>query len=178
MTAAQISEALGGRRSGRGYRAPCPGHPDKHPSLDLVDRDGTVLFVDRSGRCTQREVLLALRGLGLWHSESQKHAPHEPVDWQFRDPVIPTAKQQRQFTTDFLVATLFANLREAADELRGKAARGLDYLLESRDPAKPFEAGELRAGLGFAIEFGAIVPPGLSPGIVQRTIDLVCGGGR
>ena len=44
----------------------CPAHPDQHPSLSVDERDGRVLVIDRSGRCSQEEIIAALRARGLW----------------------------------------------------------------------------------------------------------------
>jgi Toprim domain len=64
VCAARISRALGGRRSGNGYLAPCPVHQDRKPSLSL--RDGTLgLLVHCFAGCDPRHVLAELRHCGL-----------------------------------------------------------------------------------------------------------------
>jgi hypothetical protein len=63
MTAAEIAQALGGRREGCSFRCPCPvqrGH-----SLIVTERRGKTLFNCRAG-CGQAEVLSALGNLGLF----------------------------------------------------------------------------------------------------------------
>lgn len=65
MNAADLCEVLGGQRNGKGWSALCPAHDDHEPSLDLVDKDGRVLFICRAG-CSQESVIDALRGRGLW----------------------------------------------------------------------------------------------------------------
>jgi hypothetical protein len=70
VTAASLRHALACGKPGCPCGAPgtkthCPSHQDRHPSLDVVGRDGRVLFVCRTG-CPQDEVLSALRRLGIW----------------------------------------------------------------------------------------------------------------
>ncbi len=66
INAASLAQALGGRKSGSGWIAPCPAHDDKHPSLSISEStDGTVLVYCHAG-CEQKKVLDALRSRGLW----------------------------------------------------------------------------------------------------------------
>jgi hypothetical protein len=65
MTAADIADALHGRRSGAGWVARCPAHKDKTPSLSIRESDSRILVHCFSG-CTQRDVVIALRERGLW----------------------------------------------------------------------------------------------------------------
>src|SRR5262245_21997029 len=66
MSAKELTRALGGKRVGAGYMAPCPAHDDREPSLSLADaRGGNVLFRCHAG-CTQQQVIDALRAQGLW----------------------------------------------------------------------------------------------------------------
>ena len=48
------------------YRACCPAHDDKSPSLSLTDVGDKVLFHCFAG-CSQTEVIDALRAQGIWH---------------------------------------------------------------------------------------------------------------
>ena len=48
------------------YRACCPAHDDKCPSLSLTDVGDKVLFHCFAG-CSQTEVIDALRAQGIWH---------------------------------------------------------------------------------------------------------------
>ena len=65
MTAEIIARALGGRKAGAGWTAPCPAHDDRNPSLSIRDADDKVLMRCHAG-CEQRRVIAALRGRGLW----------------------------------------------------------------------------------------------------------------
>ena len=68
-SATDISNALGGRRMGKGFIARCPAHDDRMPSLSIADgadgADGKILVHCHAG-CTQDEVIAALRTRGLW----------------------------------------------------------------------------------------------------------------
>lgn len=81
VTAAKISRALDGHRSGNSYIARCPAHEDKNPSLSLRDADGKVLVHCHAG-CDQRAVIDALRALGLWPDSMRLNAPK-----RYREPV-------------------------------------------------------------------------------------------
>jgi hypothetical protein len=161
MNAAEIAKALGGRRSGRGWRAPCPSHPDEHPSLDLEDRDGTVLLIDRSGRCTQREILDALCARGLWSRQpGHVRTPRPIIDWHFREPVIPTPEQDQQFDTQFCLAHLRGELAEATREIVELFQRA-KILLTPADLAR-----ELR----LAVAVGGVGNAGFGAGTISRAI--------
>lgn len=74
MTVQGIAEALGARRSGSGWKAPCPAHEDGNPSLSISEADGKILLHCHAG-CPQAAVIEALRERGLW---SEGHAQLEP----------------------------------------------------------------------------------------------------
>jgi putative DNA primase/helicase len=64
MTAQELAERLGGKRSGGGWRSLCPAHDDHDPSLDITeDKNGKILVTCRSG-CDQAAVIDALRSRG------------------------------------------------------------------------------------------------------------------
>jgi len=65
LDAQTISEALGGKRSGKGFTACCPAHDDKHPSLSISDGNNTILVHCFAG-CPQQDVIAALKDRGLW----------------------------------------------------------------------------------------------------------------
>ena len=76
-TARELTEQLGGRWNDRMRRgeAPCPAHDDRHPSLDIVEKNGKILLICRS-RCTQDAVLEQLRARGLWPARKAKANGH------------------------------------------------------------------------------------------------------
>ena len=65
MNAATLATALGGRKAGAGWTAPCPVHEDRTPSLAIRDAKGKVLVRCHAG-CSQRDVIAALKKRGLW----------------------------------------------------------------------------------------------------------------
>ena len=68
MNAHSIYAALGGRKSGNGYKVHCPAHNDEHPSLSVTDKDGTTLVHCHAG-CDSESVIGELRERGLWWAE-------------------------------------------------------------------------------------------------------------
>ena len=176
MNAAELAEALGGRKTSRGYKTPCPSHPDKHPSLNIEEHDGKVLLICRAG-CSQREVIAALTDRGLWKASSAPSS-RPPFRWMDRVPAeapsIPTCcldlnttcAHWRTFNADLLIARLHGNLTDAKAELIEKLERA----------GQPVTAHALRDGIEFAIPFGAIVPESVSSAIVARMVDLVLEG--
>ena len=60
-----LSRALRGKQVGQEYRACCPAHDDKNPSLSIGQGDKGVVFKCHAG-CSQGEVIDALRDKGLW----------------------------------------------------------------------------------------------------------------
>ena len=56
LTAEEVAAALGGKRSEKGWKAKCPAHDDKHPSLAISSgEDGKALVFCHAG-CTKDEV--------------------------------------------------------------------------------------------------------------------------
>ncbi len=177
VSAESIAVALGGRKTSRGWRARCPGHDDLHPSLDVTETPaGKVLFIDRSGRCTQAEIIAALHERSLWSAE---HQPSRPIEdpfpaSAFHEPTAPPCclegpphqcKHWRQFDTDMMVAKLHGNLLEAAGEIV-ELFKTEGYELT---PAK------LCDELNLAVELGGstIVPWHMSVGAVEKMIEVV-----
>jgi putative DNA primase/helicase len=85
MTAENIAKALGGRKAGTAWIAPCPAHEDSEPSLSIRDAEGGKLLVHCHAGCDQSQVIAELRSHGLWHENndrtrrySQPAAPARP----------------------------------------------------------------------------------------------------
>lgn len=68
MTAADLAQALGGRRVTRGWMARCPAHDDRKPSLSIAEGDDRSVVVKCFAGCSQDAVIAALRERGLWSS--------------------------------------------------------------------------------------------------------------
>jgi DNA primase len=71
MNADSLARALAARRSGSSWIATCPAHEDRNPSLSIREVDGKILIHCHAG-CSQRDVIEALKGSGLW--EPSQHA--------------------------------------------------------------------------------------------------------
>ncbi len=70
MNAETLARALGGRRTGSHWMAPCPTHEDRDPSLSIRDADdGKVLVYCHAG-CDQSLVIGELRSRRLWDNTS------------------------------------------------------------------------------------------------------------
>jgi putative DNA primase/helicase len=66
MKAETIAKALGGRKAGGIWMAPCPAHDDHTPSLSIRDAEKNKVLVRCHAGCDQERVIAALRGRGLW----------------------------------------------------------------------------------------------------------------
>jgi hypothetical protein len=60
MSGSELAEKLHGRRSGRGWIAKCPAHPDRAPSLSIRQGDAGRVLVHCFAGCTTASVLAAL----------------------------------------------------------------------------------------------------------------------
>lgn len=75
MNAETLARALGGRRIGSHWMAPCPVHDDRNPSFSIKDaEDGKVLVYCHAG-CGQSAVINELRSRGLWDDASGRWRP-------------------------------------------------------------------------------------------------------
>ena len=88
MNAAEIAQALGGRRCSGGWIARCPAHNDHNPSFSIQEApDGRVLLYCHAG-CGQAEVIHALQDQGLWLTNDRHQAKivrsqsHQPAQNQ------------------------------------------------------------------------------------------------
>lgn len=127
MTARELALAIDprARRIGRNYRVRCVSHDDHHASLDIADgANGKLLLIDRSGRCSQREIIDELRARGLWSSPP---APRRRWSWSeylARTRLRPrpwraTARTRREY----LLARLRDDLTIATREIEMLYAR-------------------------------------------------------
>jgi hypothetical protein len=130
MTAAEIAEALGfvgrPRQTSRGLtrRIRCPSHNDHHPSLDITDANGQVLFYCQSQHCSQGEIIEALRERGLWHTSRRRVTRKAVFRWEHHltpgvlsVPAGPDREFERAMTAAHSRGYLFGYLLEAAQEI-------------------------------------------------------------
>jgi AAA domain len=75
----QIAGALGGaKREGREWKALCPCHPDKDPSLSITEKDGKILLICRSAGCDQNRLFAEVgKRTGFWGSGSPQPEPRK-----------------------------------------------------------------------------------------------------
>ncbi|HEY9871352.1 MAG TPA: toprim domain-containing protein [Candidatus Obscuribacterales bacterium] len=80
LDAASVAAALGGRRSGRGYLAPCPTHADVGPSLSIRDGDDGKVWLTCFAGCDRRDVWAAIKGAGIVASDvrAERVTPRRP----------------------------------------------------------------------------------------------------
>jgi hypothetical protein len=97
MNAQQLVLALGGKwnEQKRCGRCRCPAHQDNDPSLDVVEKNGMVLFTCRAG-CTQESVLDALRTRGLWNTANGCDHNGLPPE---RHPELGAPDHRYEYTT-------------------------------------------------------------------------------
>ena len=104
MTASDLSDVLGGRKSGTGYIARCPAHEDRNPSLSITDsRDGKVLFRCHAG-CSQSAVIDALRSRGLWTGKTDHVGQPRSTSPRYRPPAAATTASncvQRKIVNEY-----------------------------------------------------------------------------
>lgn len=72
MSAAELAKALGGRRYGRAWKARCPAHLDKNPSLSISDSASGRVLVRCHAGCEQMAVIDRLRDMGLWGTSERR----------------------------------------------------------------------------------------------------------
>jgi putative DNA primase/helicase len=75
MNAAALAHALGGKRSGRQWKAKCPAHNDREPSLIIFDGREQVQVRCLAG-CRQEDLISTLAAMGLWdvcHTNDTAH---------------------------------------------------------------------------------------------------------
>jgi len=187
VNAAELASALGcsigPRRSSRGltYRVKCPAHPDRNPSLDITDADGTILLACRAG-CRNREDLIPkLIDMGHWKARSGQISSRAiGVDWAahltidapkvppccLRGPESgePTCEHWRAFDAEMAIARLHTNLHEAANEVVALFETARIELTDA----------ELGQELKLAVDLAgsAIVPCNITLEIVGKMIAL------
>src|SRR5208283_3006881 len=100
MTAAEIAQALNGRRVGNGYMVSCVSHRDPTPSLHLNDTSDGKVLVHCQAACSQESVVAGLRARGLWPNRNGVYrSADRPGGTGFGSDVRPEAASAA--TTDF-----------------------------------------------------------------------------
>jgi hypothetical protein len=107
MRTSEIAGMFGGRRSGEGWIARCPAHPDRHPSLSIRKGNGDKTILHCFGGCTTPKVLAAS---GLRMRDLFVGRPPSPLERR-KALALQEAQQRR--------AKMLSRAEgEAADEVR------------------------------------------------------------
>jgi hypothetical protein len=85
ITAAEISNALGGRRSGNGFIAACPAHDDNSPSLSISDGINAKIIVKCHAGCDSAHVIDALKARNLWPQKTIEQNPKKKTEYVYAD---------------------------------------------------------------------------------------------
>ena len=72
INAKYVSDALGGKKSGIGYTAPCVAHDDANPSMSIADGKNGGIVVKCHAGCDQRELMHVLMARDLWPAPPEK----------------------------------------------------------------------------------------------------------
>jgi len=110
-----ISDALGGKHSGKGFLACCPAHDDSHPSLSITDGDNGKPLVHCLSGCTQDQVITALKGLNLWPTHDGQKLTQQELDAKRREAKeLKALREQEQAKNQAMAATRAQAILEAA----------------------------------------------------------------
>jgi hypothetical protein len=172
----------GARRYGRNWRVRCIGHDDRHRSLDIADLpSGKIGLIDRSGRCSNEELVDRLRALGHWAPERRDVRCTPRFSWEdyWRSHPFDATKaapaccyQQegcehwREFNLKYRLAFLRGELEAATSEIEAK----YQVAGHSLDPAN------LRRALMLAIDVGGIGTAGFAADTLARALDIYVEG--
>jgi len=89
MTAAELAEALGAKKSGRQWVCKCVAHEDKRPSMLIFDGMKSVQVRCLAG-CDPLDIIAELERRGLWHGEAAQERTGQ------QNPTVSRERQQAQ----------------------------------------------------------------------------------
>lgn len=114
MQAADLAEALEGRREGNQYRCRCPVHGGRSLMVKDTDRENPVVYC--MGGCEFRDIVRELEARGLWESSPKPAGPPKrKIEWsRWVVPIYEAARQRG----DTLSAQDHADYRKARAVLR------------------------------------------------------------
>jgi len=130
MNAADLAEALEGRREGNQWRCRCPAHGGKALMVKESDRENPVVHC--FGGCDFRDVWAALKDMGLWVDDRKT----DPVERRKRSRQREVEKAKREIRR-------FVDLCEAdqvslrSEYLRYEQARGVLKRYGVDEPCRP-----------------------------------------
>lgn len=109
------------------WRASCPAHPDKHPSLDIREADDTrILLICHAGCATEN----VLDSIGLTFADL---FPPKPMDHRYNRVSNPFPRVPREVLAmlyrDLCIVSIAAkHVLQSADELSSCSERGYGCL--------------------------------------------------
>ncbi len=174
----------GAKRYGRNWRVRCIGHDDRHRSLDIADLpSGKIGLIDRSGRCSNEELVDKLRALGHWAPERRDTRRPPRFSWEqyFTEHPIDETKlapeccrkgppfdceHAREFNLKYRLAFLRREFEAAASEIEA-LYQVAEYELN---------AANLRRELQLAIDVGGIGTASFAADTVARALNIFVEG--
>ena len=73
LNAVEVTTEKSARKSGNGYRVPCPAHGGKNPNLWIADGDNRIIMSCKSNHCDHKDIM---ESIGL----SIKDVFYEPLN--------------------------------------------------------------------------------------------------
>jgi putative DNA primase/helicase len=117
MNAAAIAGALHGRKRGSAWKARCPAHDDRDPSLSIsISKEGKTLIHCHAG-CSQDDVIGALTELGLWNGGGENRRRLQITSEEF----LKYDARRQAAALEIWKSTLPANGTLAETYLAGRA---------------------------------------------------------
>ena len=172
-----ISRALGGKRSGMGWIAPCVAHDDGSPSLSLADGENGRLLVHCFTGCDASNVLAELRSLGLLESNFKQDAIPKYTPAPARD-----AKKEWSAEAENIwrrTKSLYGSLAEIYLRARGCSIPDSDDLrFLSNYKGWPAMVSRVTCPLTnkpFTLHFTLLKPDGSGKADIERPKDVLFG---
>jgi putative DNA primase/helicase len=101
MNAETLAIALGGKRVGNGWLAPCPAHHDRKPSFSIGVGDTTPVVFNCLAGCHKESVLAKLKAMGLWtHEANAKSRTSKFITKQSAFNIDTRSKDRTKFATE------------------------------------------------------------------------------
>jgi len=123
LGAERVAKALGGRKVGVDWMAPCPAHDDRKPSLAIRDGDNGIVLVYCHAGCDQGEVIAAIRArescpdFAFYRGKSKHRVP----DQARTNPIDRDGKKRTAAALKILRATMPASGTLAEAYLQSRA---------------------------------------------------------
>ena len=101
MNAETLAAALGGKRVGEGWLAPCPAHHDRKPSFSIGVGNTTPVVFNCLAGCHKESVLATLKAMGLWtHEANAKSRTSKFITTQSAFNIDTRSKDRTKFAIE------------------------------------------------------------------------------